>query len=803
MFLALGMGSTFAQGPIRGNIQAPTNNNLPPGKVIDAWNGNVTNPSGPFGYKAACFDTLLFEDFQSKAIPASWINIDNDGLADQNGRPLDWFTQFNDLETTAGDTNWVAASSSWFSPAGTADNWLILDQLSPCASTVLEWRAAPFEGPGYMDGYTILVSTTGTNFSDFTDTLFRAAEDVTIGSGVPGPGYVHTNFSGSRGLMTAFQESLAAYDNQNIYIAFHHKSTDDNMIWIDDIFVGIGCSLTDQTVSSVDTNICQGSSTSINIASSESGIDYFLRDISDNSIVDGPIAGSGSALNFNTGALTDTTTFDIFGRTLISSDFAVDLPANNDYIDIPGAFNAYTNQLTVEAWVYSSDGSHPWAGQALAGQDALTTNVWVWFDGIFIVNDGGLFRYLSLPALPTGWTHMATTIDTNGMAVFYNGVQVGSSTDAIVNGIQHSPNSSIHLGHDPSFAPGSLGRNSNVAFDNFRIWDIAQTEAAIDSLKNECLTGSETGLRHLMNMPGGSGTVVSSLAGNDGALVNGSAWITGIGGCELYCEASLSTQATINIMPTYNESQTFSLCHGQTVTVGTNTYNTTGMYTDVLTSSLGCDSTIVTNLTILPELLSTENVSLCFGQTYTVGTNVYDSTGTYTDVFMGSTGCDSTVTTNLTVEAVIDTAVTTSGITLTADATSATYQWIDCNTMQPISGETGQSYTATANGNYAVVVTQNGCSDTSACAPVMGVGITEATGLSFGLFPNPNNGLFTIETPQGNELLEIFGANGQLVYNQRLTQKTTYVSSALLSRGVYVIKIQGENGIGIKRLLVH
>ena len=42
------------------------------------------------------------------------------------------------------------------------------------------------------------------------------------------------------------------------------------------------------------------------------------------------------------------------------------------------------------------------------------------------------------------------------------------------------------------------------------------------------------------------------------------------------------------------------MCAGQSVTVGTNTYGSSGVYRDTLASSFGCDSIIVTNLTINP-----------------------------------------------------------------------------------------------------------------------------------------------------------------------------------------------------------
>ncbi len=63
----------------------------------------------------------------------------------------------------------------------------------------------------------------------------------------------------------------------------------------------------------------------------------------------------------------------------------------------------------------------------------------------------------------------------------------------------------------------------------------------------------------------------------------------------------------------------------------------------------------------------------------------------------------------------VNTAVTQSGLTLTANASGAGYTWIDCNGFAPVGGQTSQSFTAAIPGTYAVIVSQSGCIDTSAC----------------------------------------------------------------------------------------
>jgi surface protein len=111
------------------------------------------------------------------------------------------------------------------------------------------------------------------------------------------------------------------------------------------------------------------------------------------------------------------------------------------------------------------------------------------------------------------------------------------------------------------------------------------------------------------------------------------------------CDSVVTTAVLVN--PTYNFNQSVQLCFGETLTVGPTTYTASGNYTETMQTINGCDSTINTNLTILPQSLSTQNVTLCFGETFSIGDSVYTQSGTYTNVFENQNGCDSTVTTNL------------------------------------------------------------------------------------------------------------------------------------------------------------
>jgi hypothetical protein len=115
------------------------------------------------------------------------------------------------------------------------------------------------------------------------------------------------------------------------------------------------------------------------------------------------------------------------------------------------------------------------------------------------------------------------------------------------------------------------------------------------------------------------------------------------------------------------------------------------------------------------------------------------STNTYTVTGTDVNSCTNTTAVTVGVNPLPGVTTTLNGIVITANQSGAAYQWLNCNTgNSPITSATNQSYTAAVNGNYAVLVTLNGCSDTSACVNVSAVGIAETPNNNLVLiYPNP------------------------------------------------------------------
>ena len=135
---------------------------------------------------------------------------------------------------------------------------------------------------------------------------------------------------------------------------------------------------------------------------------------------------------------------------------------------------------------------------------------------------------------------------------------------------------------------------------------------------------------------------------------------------------------------------------------------------------------------------------------------------------------------------------------LTANATVATYQWLDCNTgFSVISGETGQGFTATSNGDYAVIVTQTGCADTSSCENVNNVSILENNfGSAISVFPNPTNSNLQINLGSLYNNVSVIVRNtlGQELIHKQFASANKVDLTIESECGVYFVEIINSSG---------
>ena len=287
---------------------------------------------------------------------------------------------------------------------------------------------------------------------------------------------------------------------------------------------------------------------------------------------------------------------------------------------------------------------------------------------------------------------------------------------------------------------------------------------------------------------------------------NNSATYTYIGGAANGCDSTVTLDLTI--LNPASSTEVVSACESFTWIDGV-TYtssNNSATYTYIGGAANGCDSTVTLNLTILSPATSTQTVSACDSFTWVDGVTytTNNSTATFTFVGGAANGCDSTVTLNLTINTV-DASVNQNGTTLTANTVNAQYQWLNCtDNYSPIVGETGQSFTATANGLYAVEVTDNGCTDTSACYTVTGIGLTEELSSSIIIYPNPADQIINVRNLSSTPIhkVEVRNQLGQTIPID-IEHREEWIIRINAAEGVYTIVIYTDRQTVVKSVVIH
>ena len=104
---------------------------------------------------------------------------------------------------------------------------------------------------------------------------------------------------------------------------------------------------------------------------------------------------------------------------------------------------------------------------------------------------------------------------------------------------------------------------------------------------------------------------------------------------------------TLSNPPPLLLQQFFTICDGDSVVVGSIVYNTTGVYTDTLSSVSGCDTIVYTNIVVDQNTSSYDTLSINASIVWNGITLTLS--GDYSVTLTNSVGCDSIVNLNLTI----------------------------------------------------------------------------------------------------------------------------------------------------------
>lgn len=683
---------------------------------------------------SASFGQVIFsEDFDNIAgptaglagtytFPAGWYlrNVDNRTPATNVAYVNDAWERREDFANNVADS--CAFSTSWYSPAGAADDWMWTPLIGPVSSTTqLRWNAVTYDA-AYPDGYEVRVMT-------------AAQGPPTGGTGVMGNQVTNSTVIFSTGAenttWTLRTADLSAYAGQSVYIGFRNNTNDRFVLLIDDVVV--------ENLVNYDAGIANAS-----VA------EYTMIPVSQAT----PIGTSGTVSNLGTSAITGVTmTLNVYDGTMgqvyteTSSAVASIPAAGSSTINVTGFTPTLPDLYTVELIASMNE------TDANLANNSTTYTVFI-TDSTYARDNGNVTGTLGIGAQNGGQLGQAFTLpnadDITSVSFF-----IGNGSGNMVG----QPLSGGVWATDVSGTPTTLLVSTvTVTVNN-----------SMDSLWTLPIVGGS------YNLPAGEYAVVVNEVDSNVTIGTVSA---------IFTTGKTWVNWPTNPLGAWANNEDFS-------------FNVS--YVIRPNFSNEC---VVTS--------STTTVNACDTYTWAENSQTYTATGMYSVTLTNAGGCDSLVYLDLTIET-LDPGTSLSGNTITANQSGATYQWIDCATGDPIAGETNQSYTATAIGNYAVIVTSTTCgSDTSACVLAGSGGIDENTLLNgVEIYPNPSNGEFTIAVAGLlNEALEITvtDLNGKVVARETRAAQNGDVNVdfrlTAVEPGVYMVTIAAGERQKTERIVI-
>lgn len=208
-----------------------------------------------------------------------------------------------------------------------------------------------------------------------------------------------------------------------------------------------------------------------------------------------------------------------------------------------------------------------------------------------------------------------------------------------------------------------------------------------------------------------------------------------------------------------------------------------------------------------PFSYDTTVAELCAGTSIKLEDSTITQTGIYSFRYSRAPGlCDSVLHYNVQAKVNGQIQLDTSNNTLVAMDSNATYQWYDCTNQYALPADTNQSFTPWIPSSYKVIVTKDGCTDTSACITINSVGMEEPLKplAHIDVFPNPSSGVYKVLLPPfyGSVEYHITDLNGRLLAKgTNFGEREFEIDLTTQPAGIYLLKVSSIEGTITKRLI--
>ena len=272
------------------------------------------------------------------------------------------------------------------------------------------------------------------------------------------------------------------------------------------------------------------------------------------------------------------------------------------------------------------------------------------------------------------------------------------------------------------------------------------------------------------------------------------------------CDSVVTLDLTIIQTTTFTDVMV--VCDSVTWMNGVTYYQDT-IDTYTMTNSSGCDSVITLDLTVNHSTMAIDSIIAVNQYTWMDGVTYYAHNSTATYTLTNADGCDSLVSLYLEIQ-VVEIGIDQEGSILIASADSGTFQWVECPNYDIIPGAADSVFNPSQNGSYAVIVTQNGYTDTSECITVNNVGIVNLSlSNNIHIYPNPVRDQVNVEItnwPTNGVAVMVRDISGKQVYTEEVepisNKEIIQINTSKWAKGTYFIEVGKEENRVVEKIVV-